>query len=203
MELNFLGHIVLARDSAESRIGNFLGDFVKGLPSAFPDEYGAELVDGILMHRAVDVFTDRHPAFLRARRLLEPERRRFAGIVVDIFFDHFLSIRWEKWMVGRKEDFVSKFYGELLAFRLPRITADFPEITARMVEKDWLGTYATLEGMELTLRRVSSRSPRLAPMIASMDDLVENFQKFEECFEEFFPDVRCFASDWKTLKKLN
>ncbi len=201
-KLNFLGHIVLARDSAESRIGNLLGDFVKGLPSAFPDEYGAELVDGILMHRAVDVFTDRHPAFLRARGLLAPERRRFAGIVVDIFFDHFLSIRWERWMDGKKEDFVSRFYGELVAFRLPRITADFPEITARMVEQDWLGTYASLEGMDLTLRRVSARSPRLAPMIGSMDDLAENFAQFEECFEEFFPDVRTFAKDWQASRTM-
>ncbi len=194
--LNFLGHIVLARDSAESRIGNFLGDFVKGLPSAFPDEYGRELVDGILMHRAVDVFTDKHPAFLRARKLLAPERRRFAGIVVDIFFDHFLSLQWEKWMEGDKDDFVSGFYGELVAFHLPKITEEFPEITARMVEQDWLGTYAALEGMELTLRRVSARSPRLAAMIGSMDDLEANFLEFGECFEEFFPEVRSFAARW-------
>ena len=199
--LNFLGHIVLARDSAESRIGNFLGDFVKGLPSAFPREYGAELVDGILMHRAVDVFTDRHPAFLRARQLLAPERRRFAGIVVDIFFDHFLSIRWGKWKEVQKEDFVSNFYRELLSFRLQRITVDFPEITARMVEQDWLGTYESLDGIDLTLRRVSSRSPRLAPMTASMDDLVVKFAQFEECFENFFPDVRTFVRNWQARNK--
>ena len=105
-------------------------------------------------------------------------------------------------MEGGKDDFVSGFYDELLAFRLPRITGEFPEITARMVEQDWLGTYATLEGMELTLRRVSARSPRLAPMIASMDDLVESFPVFEECFEDFFPDVRAFARDWQASNKL-
>ncbi len=176
---------------------------MKGLPSAFPAVYGPELLDGILMHRAVDVFTDRHPAFLKARALLAPERRRFAGIVVDIFFDHFLSLRWERWMVGSKREFIDRFYTELLAFRLPEITTEFPQVTARMIEQDWLGTYATLDGMDLTLRRVAARSPRLAVMIDSMEDLLGNFPEFEECFEEFFPDVRGFARDWQATYELH
>ena len=200
--MNFLGHIVLARDTAESRVGNFLGDFVKGLPSRFPEEYGAELVDGILMHRAVDVFTDRHPAFLRARDLLAPERRRFAGIVVDVFFDHFLSLRWEDFVQVGRMDFIRGFYGELEGFRLPRITENFPEITERMVRQDWLGSYASVEGIALTMRRVSTRSARLGHLVGAEEDLVKNFHGFKGCFEEFFPDVRSFARDWHASKKL-
>lgn len=201
--LNFLGHIVLARDSAESRMGSFLGDFVKGLPSTFPDEYGAELVDGILMHRAVDVFTDAHPAFLRAKGLLAPERRRFAGIVVDIFFDHFLSQLWDRLLQVDREDFIQSFYGDASSFRLPEITPDFGKVVNRMVEQNWLGSYATMEGIALTINRVASRSPRLAPMIGATDDLEADFDGFQECFEKFFPDVRRFANEWKSVRMIS
>ncbi|MBG7607350.1 MAG: DUF479 domain-containing protein [Verrucomicrobia bacterium] len=192
-----MGHIVLARDSAESRIGNFLGDFVKGLPSSFPEEYGAELVDGILMHRAVDVFTDAHPAFLRARALLAPERRRFAGIVVDIVFDHFLSLEWHALMGKGREGFIRGFYSEISSYRIPLVVDGFPAICERMIRQDWLGSYATLEGIELTIRRVSSRSTRLTPMIGASDDFEEHFDAFRDCFEEFFPDEEGFARQWQ------
>lgn len=200
--MNFLGHIVLARDSAESRIGNFLGDFVKGLPSLFPEEFGSELVDGILMHRAVDVFTDTHPAFLRAKSLLAPERRRFGGIVVDIFLDHFLSLEWETLMEKGREEFISDFYSELSVFRLPSVVDGFPVICQRMAQQDWLGSYATVEGIDLTIRRVASRSVRFAPMIAAGEDLERNFDEFRQCFEEFFPDVKCFVENWQSERSL-
>ena len=184
-------------------MGNFLGDFVKGLPSSFPDEYGAELVDGILMHRAVDVFTDAHPVFLRAKSLLAPERRRFAGILVDIFLDHFLSLEWDTLMKKGREEFISDFYSELSSFRIPSIVDGFPEICERMAQQDWLGSYATLDGIELTIRRVVSRSARLAPMIGAREDFERNFDAFRECFDEFFPDVKQFTENWKSEHSLS
>ncbi len=197
VELNFLGHIVLARDSTESRIGNFLGDFVKGLPSSFPEKFGDDLVDGILMHRAVDVFTDAHPAFLRAKSLLAPERRRFAGIIVDVFFDHFLSLEWDRLMNIGSREFISQFYSDVTSFRIPDVIDGFPEIATRMAAQDWLGSYASVEGIALTIQRVSARSARLAPMLGAEDDLKRHFREFRECFDEFFPDVKNFAERWQ------
>ena len=186
-----MGHIVLARDSAESRIGNFLGDFVKGLPSSFPEEYGAELVDGILMHRAVDVFTDAHPAFLRARALLAPERRRFAGIVVDIVFDHFLSLEWHALMGKGREGFIRGFYSEISSYRIPLVVDGFPAICERMIRQDWLGSYATLEGIELTMRELLSVFKKhgievIAPEVGEKFDP----QHHQAMFEAPVPDTK-------------
>jgi len=98
--MNYLAHLALiptsCRDREDAlRIGNLLGDFIKGTESSLRLQFPVDLVDGIKLHRAIDKFTDAHPSFLESKQLLAPERRRYAGIVLDIIYDHFLSIHWK------------------------------------------------------------------------------------------------------------
>ena len=95
--MNFLAHLYLAEPTPACRVGNVLGDFVRGRINALTAELPAPLVAGILRHRTLDRFTDAHPVAREARSLVAPERGRFAGVVVDIAYDHVLARQWNDW----------------------------------------------------------------------------------------------------------
>ncbi len=192
-DLNFLAHLFLARPTDASRIGNILGDFVKGTPASLRDRFPAEVIAGIVMHRELDRFTDRHEAFVAARHLLSPERRRFAGIVIDIFFDHFLTVHWDRFADQPLPEFLEEIYATLE--RHPEwLSPGFSRILPRMKAENWLHSYGTIEGLALTFTRVSRRNPRLAPIRFSTDDLTAHYQTFDHSFHDFFHAARQHAS---------
>lgn len=191
--MNFLAHLYLAGSSDASRIGNLLGDFVKGTPESLVAHYPPEVIAGIVMHRHLDRFTDQNEHFLTARDLLVPERRRFAGIVVDIFFDHFLTIHWDQFAETPLTEFVAEMYATLE--RHPDwLSPEFATILPRMHEENWLSSYGTTEGIALTLERVSRRSPRIAPIKECSKELDQHYEAFESAFHLFFPAARIFAA---------
>lgn len=190
--MNYLAHLLLAGPDDASRIGNLLGDFVKGTPASLAGRYPAAVIAGIVMHRKLDRFTDEHAAFRTARDLLAPPRRRFAGIVVDIFFDHFLTVHWEQFSPLPLPAFLAEIYAAFA--RHPAWLGD--ELTRalpRMREENWLQSYGTLAGLALTFRRVAERSPRTAPIRASCHDLTAHYASFDRAFHQFFPDAQARA----------
>jgi acyl carrier protein phosphodiesterase len=194
--MNYLAHLLLADDTDASRIGNLLGDFTRGSISNLEKKYPAELVRGIRMHRAVDRFTDSHELFKQARTLLAHDRRRFAGIIVDICFDHFLCTHWSDYCDLPLQEFIASVYSALdehPEWRAGRLADAFP----MMRNEDWLARYATLEGIENTLFRVSRRSERVGKIAGGIHDLRENYAEFEKLFHAFMPDLLEFVIDWK------
>ena len=184
--MNFLAHLLLSPPTPDGRLGGLLGDFVKGpLDQA---GYPPGVTAGIRLHRRVDSFTDAHPAVQVARNLVSPGRRRFAGILVDIFFDHFLAQRWERWHAVPLPRFASTVYDELA--RTPHsVPSRFALMAPTMAAQDWLGSYASAVGISLTLERMSHRSPVAAPLAGGGEELIGAFDGFERAFESFFPDV--------------
>ena len=194
--MNYLAHLLLADDSDASRIGNLLGDFTRGPISDLEKQFPAEVIRGIKMHRAVDRFTDSHPIFRKARTLLAPERRRFAGIIIDIFYDHFLCVHWKDYSQVPLSKFIESVYQALDAhpeWRAGRLAKAFP----MMRDEDWLTRYATTEGVDDILQRVSRRSPRITKIAESIHDLQENYTAFETHFKHFMPDLLEFVYQWK------
>ncbi|MDP0489597.1 MAG: ACP phosphodiesterase [Verrucomicrobiota bacterium JB023] len=190
--MNFLAHLALAGPEDASRIGNLLGDFEKGTAAHLALRFPPEVVKGIIMHRHLDAFTDSHPAFVAARQLLKPERRRFGGILVDIFFDHFLALHWAKFHPGTVPAFIEEIHE--VFDRHPNWLGDhLGPLMPRFKGENWLASYATPEGLEKTLERVSYRSPRLAPLAFAVPDLLASFDEFRRLFMEFYPDARCRA----------
>ena len=192
--LNFLAHLYLAEPTDESLIGNLLGDFAKGLPVTLEKRFPQKVVRGIVQHRAVDVFTDAHPTFHQARTLLSPHRTRLAGIVVDVFYDYFLSNRWPG---GGKalQEFIDHCHHTLLAndeWLSPQLRAVLP----RMISENWLGSYSTIDGLALTFRRVATRSPVAAGVLGAEEDFIRNQDKLEALYDEFFPDLEDFSRQW-------
>jgi len=190
--MNFLAHIHLAEPNCESRIGNLLGDFVRGLP--WDSRFEPVVWKAIMEHRYVDAFTDAHPVWQRSKDLLRPEMRRFAGIVVDIFYDHFLSTNWSLFSPDQNlDEFIVEVHRDLRT-SMPLVPEDAAPVIDAMIRESWLSNYLATEGIEETLVRVSHRSPRLHLIRKSGEDFHRHYETFEKDFLEFYPELIAYVS---------
>lgn len=197
--MNYLAHLLLADHTDASRIGNLLGDFAKGSLAELRKTYPNDLVLGIEMHRAVDKFTDSHPTFKKSRSLLAPERSRFAGIIIDILYDHFLAKHWAKYAETPLDIFTQEVYQALE--RHPEWHAGrLAEILPSLKNDDWLMNYRSIEGIAYTLQRVSMRSPGISPIAGGIHDLKKHYSELETIFHEFMPELIYFSDQWKQTK---
>lgn len=192
--MNFLAHIILAEPTPESIIGNVLGDFVKGNIASLSDIYSPAILRGIRQHRAIDVFTDTHPTFAEARSLLHPSRRRFAGIVVDIYYDYLLGQRAPNSPESLRP-LIEQSYQCLRAFPLSD-HSPLATVLPRMERQDWIGSPLTLDGLQLTFQRVSDRSPRLASIANALDDFRSHSDDYQRLFNAFWPQLENYSSSW-------
>jgi acyl carrier protein phosphodiesterase len=188
--LNYLAHLLLAEDNSLSRVGNLLGDFVPGRPEAL--KLPLRVVQGIVRHRAIDRFADEHPVTARLKILVAPERRRFAGVIVDLVHDHFLTRHWEDYSQHPLREFIDTCNQALRDHfeLLPPALADTLE---ERITDDWLGHYGTDEGLDGVFYRVSLRHPGFAPLCGSLDDLRRHRGEFEAGFREFFPALQAWV----------
>jgi acyl carrier protein phosphodiesterase len=105
--MNWLAHILLSEHNVDNRLGNLLGDLVKGREI---DKLSHELRQGIDLHYAIDRFTDSHPIIKTSKQRIDPEYRKFAGILIDVFYDHFLAKNWNLYSEIEFSDFVTDIY---------------------------------------------------------------------------------------------
>lgn len=185
--MNYLAHILLAEDHAASRIGNLLGDFVTGPADQLP--LPPAVVAGVVRHRAIDRFTDEHPAIVKARGFFTGERRRFANAILDICFDHLIARSWEELHPRPLRAFLDDFYAEMTAH------ADWlPEELARNLDdriaSDWLGHYGTEDGLQGVFDRVALRRPACAAIATALTDFRDRRNDIAAAFEGFFPDLK-------------
>ena len=190
--MNYLAHVFLQRSSPELLIGGLLGDFVKG---ALGTRYSPGVCAGIALHRAIDRYTDAHPTVRASIALISPARRRFAGILVDVFYDHFLARHWSRYSQQALEDFTQQTYRTLA-----RQANDYPERLQRilpyMAQQDWLAAYAQIESVDAALHGITrrfQRFPRAAILADGVQELLGNYASLEQQFLEFFPDLLEFV----------
>jgi acyl carrier protein phosphodiesterase len=156
--MNWLAHMVLSPDDDRVRLGNWLPDVLT--PADLARISDPHVREGIRLHREIDRVMDAHPNVLRARRRLPPGVRRFAGVVLDVAYDHCLSCRFTEMTGEALPRFVARVYAGLDQLR-PLLNSELGPVLDRMIEQDWLGGYGTLDGVELTLTRIRGRlSPR-------------------------------------------
>lgn len=189
--MNFLAHIYLSGNSDEISIGNFIGDYVKGRDyNHYPDL----IRKGILLHRSIDDFTDHHPVVRRSKSFLYEKYRRYSGVIVDVFYDHFLTVEWDNFSQQPLLDYVSHFYKNLLVHRvfLPQAIKNF--LPSCMVES-WIETYGTLDGIKKVFRKMSRRTSLPKNSWQSVRELKRNYSAFREDFVEFFPLLINFVDE--------
>ncbi len=184
--MNFLAHCYLAGSDAALRVGGMMGDFVKGpLPAGLPSDLAA----GVWLHRRIDSFTDAHPLFRRSRERVSPARRRYAGIMVDLFYDHFLASRWERLHHQPLAAYTAEVY-DLLARRAEDLPERLAGLLPHMRGDDWLASYAEADYVGLALDRMAHHRLRQPNGLGgAVAELLADYQGFESDFLEFLPDV--------------
>ena len=187
--MNYLAHLYLAEDTDESRLGNLLGDFVKG---RIGNTYSPGIQRGIKTHRKVDVFTDSHQKFLESKELISPERRRFAGVIIDLSFDHFLAKNWAAYSDRELDSFNRSVY-EMLKRNIGILPEKLALFLPRMINEDWLGSYKNLEGISLVIDRLSNRLERRFKrqntLKGAAREIESNYRELDRNFKDFFPEL--------------
>ncbi|WP_159802141.1 ACP phosphodiesterase [Flavobacterium sp. MK4S-17] len=184
--MNFLAHIYLSGENDMLKIGNFMADSIHGRkPESFPDE----ICKGIMLHRAIDTFTDAHPVFRQSTRRLHPFYHHYSGVIVDIFYDHFLARDWDEYHSLPLATYARQFYS-LLEDNMHLLTEKTKNMIPYMVKHDWLGSYATLEGIGRTLAQMDRRTKNKSGMAQAINQLTAFTTEFEAEFRAFFPEVQ-------------
>ncbi|MFC5049414.1 ACP phosphodiesterase [Rubritalea spongiae] len=187
--MNYLAHVALAHNSDASRIGNFLGDFAKGTHESLLEKWPTELVQGFIMHRAIDSLTDSHPTFREAKQLIDPNRRRLAGIAIDIIYDHFLSRHWNLFYQQERSLFINQFYQSLEQHPQWWI-GEFAHAYPYLKSENWLECYVSKDGIKLTLDRISKRNRKWTlPLAECYQDFERHYSEFEKLFLILYPEL--------------
>ncbi len=168
-----------------------MGDYVKGRNYLlFPDQ----VKKGILIHRDIDTFTDMHQITSRNKQRVAPKYHKYAGIIIDIFYDHFLASLWDQFSDLPLQDFVNRTYD-----LLKRNYKVLPEAIKRwfptFLENNWMMAYRTVDGIELVLERMSANTSLPNHAGYACEVLTDQYALFEEDFLEFFPLMVAFLEE--------
>jgi len=189
--MNYLAHLHLGGQRPGQLLGSLYGDFVKG---RLQGQFDPEIEAAIQLHRSIDVFTDSHPLVDIALSRFSLTRRRYAGIVLDVFFDHCLARDWALYADRPLPLFTADVYRALSSERqLPERLA---KIAPHMVANDWLGSYQQFEVLEQVLRGISRRLTRPEELAAAMQELRVLYEPLSEDFSLFYPQLQDFAQNY-------
>ncbi|THF66981.1 DUF479 domain-containing protein [Pseudothauera nasutitermitis] len=197
--MNYLAHAYLAGPLPADRVGGVAGDFVKGRLVPLPEGIGPLLAAGVMLHRRIDAYADTHPAFQRSRARISAPRRRVAGIMVDLFYDHFLAVHWQRLAArlpgeGELETFTANTY-RLIAAHPEPLPPGFTTVFARMAAQDWLASYRDPANVSLALDRIGAYRLRQPNALQGAGgELLEHYAGFEEDFLAFLPEAAEFAA---------
>ena len=188
--MNYLAHAYLSGDNEELLIGNFIADAVKG---KMMDDYSDYIRNGIILHRSIDEYTDNHHLHKQSRTRLHPRYSHYAGVIVDIYYDHFLAKNWLKYSDQSLVDYTKSVY-DLLDNKSDILPERINYMLKYMVPQNWLLNYANFEGLRKVFRGMANRAKFDSKMENAVEDLQENYELFEEEFTNFFPDLKVFVS---------
>lgn len=192
--MNFLGHLYLSEGNLELMLANLFGDFVKGKDYSYLPPI---IQKGVLLHRQIDDFIDRHPLVTDLRLNLYSELPKIAGIAIDLYFDHLLAKNWKHYHPEKLEAFVARFYNYTndstnLQFKNYDFTypSSFIHLLNMMKKYDWLNKYAHLKGLDESSRALSNR-------IAFTNDLYKATAVYSAHKEEITHAFEVYMEDAK------
>lgn len=184
--MNFLAHIYLSGDNDLLKIGNFMADSIRG--NSYLD-YPDELRKGILLHRSIDSFTDAHPIYRKSKHRLHEKYGHYSGVIMDIVYDHFLAKNWKTYSDVSLENYAAAFY-KLLQDQYELLTEKTQKMIPYMIGKNWLVSYASLEGLEMILFQMDYRTKHRANMQEAIAEVIQYYKEFEEEFMLFFEELQ-------------
>lgn len=184
-QVNFLAHVYLARGVPDAIVGQLCGDFVRGKDLA---HFPPAIAQGIRVHRAVDSYTDRHPLNLQARELFASPHRRFAGIITDVVYDHYLALEWDNYSDVSLEEYETTVKVALQA-RYALLPPRLQRFTEFLQTENILQNNLYQAKIELTLQRLSARRASMKPLATASSSLWQNNDQLKGLFDQFFPEL--------------
>lgn len=189
--MNYLAHFHLAWPDEDLLAGGLEGDYFKG---PLRQQLSAGLERGVRLHRAIDAYTDQHPELASLRAAFDPGLRRFAGILVDLSFDHFLSIHWHQYSGESLDAFNRDVYRGLVA-RRSELSSAARRMLDRLVRYDLLGRYSHWETIPASASRVGERFSRGNPFLSVEEQLEALRPQLESAFLRFYPQLQEYARE--------
>jgi acyl carrier protein phosphodiesterase len=191
--MNFLGHLYLSGDDNEIIAGNFMGDFVKGREKI--KAFEPAIAKGIMLHRSIDQFTDQHPIVAKSKARLRNTYRHYSGVIVDVFYDHFLAKNWDKFHAVPLNEYSQYAYRIIRSYK-PILPDEAKHMLPYMIQYDWLYNYRTIEGINRALTGISRRTSFESHMQHASKDLESNYDAFEKEFHLFLPEIEAHCKNW-------
>jgi len=196
--MNFLAHAFLSGDDPDVLFGNFVADSIKG---NMLTNYSPEIQKGVVLHRAIDEFTDHHPVVRLSTNRLQPVFHKYSGVITDIYYDHFLAKYWNDYTDLDLSTFVSRVY-KLLIMRYTILPPRSKRILPWMIAQNWLVGYANLNDLQRVFNGMSRRARFDSGMDQSVGFLKIHYDEFLVDFRLFFPDLmKEFLNGSDTSKK--
>lgn len=188
--MNWLAHLRLSPPKPLVRLGNLAGDFLQGVAlGSLPEDLQA----GVALHRAIDRFVDAHPVVVAAKARMQPPFRRFGGVLLDVFFDHFLARDWQHLGDGRSlAAFLAEVHGDLGTHHAV-LPAPLQRVAPRFCADGWLEGYASVDGIERVLGLMAGRLSRPTPLADGATLLRADYATVERDFAALWPELHDFV----------
>lgn len=189
--MNYLAHIYLSRDHEMITIGNFMADHIKGNKYK---TYPTDLQKGILLHRQIDSYTDAHEIVRRSKRRLDDSYGLYRGVIIDIFYDHFLAKNWKDYSDVPLATYTQNFYANLTR-NFEVLPDKIKYMSKYLIRDNWLLSYAKLEGIQKVLEGMNRRTMDRVHMDLAIKDLEDHYIDFEKDFRLFFAELMIFTDN--------
>lgn len=186
--MNYLAHFQLSAGKDDWLLGGLLGDFVKG---PLRGELPTGIEQGVILHRQIDAFTDRHPELRTLHQQFDPRFRRYAGIMTDVLFDHLLNLHWQRFHPQPLASFSRGVY-QLLSSSDQLLPAAQRQAD-NLVQYDVLQNFKHWQTVEGALSRIGERLPRANPLAEAAAELSQHYDALEAGFLRFYPQLQAHA----------
>lgn len=184
--MNYLAHLYLSGSDKELVLGNFVGDFIKGRNFK---QFSPKVQEGIRLHRTIDSFTDSHPLIKEGNKRLYSSYHKYAGVIMDIFYDHFLAINWKLYHDKKTlEEFASSMH-HILVRNYLKLPNEAKKIVPFLIQSKRLVSYGTLDGIERTLIIMTKHTSLPDQTNAAMECMDRYYDDLNEEFQAFFKDM--------------
>ena len=187
--MNFLAHLYLSKNNNEIMIGNFIADHIKGNKFS---HFSEVIQKGILLHWAIDSYTDSHMIVRKSKRRLHERYGHYDGVIIDIFYDHFLAVNWRDYSKIPLDIFVSSVY-KLLEKNIEILPEKTQNLLPNMIKYNWLYNYQFAKGIRDVLDGMNKRTKGKSKMHLATEDLLLHYNSLNDDFTEFFKDLQNFS----------
>ncbi len=183
--MNFLAHIYLSGTNEQVILGNFIGDWIKGSDYK---KYPADIQKGMLLHRTIDFYTDSHIIVRSGKKRLNTHYHKYSGIIIDIFYDHFLAKEWHKYSLVPLPEFCERV-NKILVSQMHFLPQNMQDFVPGFMKNRWLESYATIPGIEHVLKGMVKNTSLPDKTAYAMEILIKYYDDFRDEFYKYFPQL--------------